>query len=268
MKPVHIPHDLNASRDPKIRRLVALLGNEAYGLFWMLVEYISNTTTKSIREDDFLFIAEYFSNAVKQYTEDDVRSFIAVLEADPINLLKYKKPVWWSESLVRRMNEIQSRLDAQTMRAKRAADARYGRISTEENSDAQAVHEQCASSAQAVPEQCLAYANNNNNKKSIDLYEDIIPEKLHKIPGFLDAWTEFLAERKKNKKPASERAARRMMKDLTTFSDPVASLDKSIRAGWTDVYETRRDTQKKKGGAGGPSIASGAAEQRRRLGIE
>lgn len=45
------PHDANASRDPKIRALIAEFGWEAYGWFWDILEQLHNTPTHSIAWD-------------------------------------------------------------------------------------------------------------------------------------------------------------------------------------------------------------------------
>lgn len=61
----------------------------------------------------------------------------------------------------------------------------------------------------------------------------------------LEAWEAFLAMRQKIKKPATERAKKLIINDLTKFRavgmDPEAVLDQSTRKSWQDVYELKAE---------------------------
>jgi hypothetical protein len=73
-----------------------------------------------------------------------------------------------------------------------------------------------------------------------------------KLPDYInkELWNDFLAMRKKIKKPATERAIKSLLKKLALYKDSGADvnkiLDKSIISCWPDVYD--KDDNRNSGG--------------------
>lgn len=63
--------------------------------------------------------------------------------------------------------------------------------------------------------------------KPIDILSEVIPKGLAE---------DFIEHRKSLKKPLTDLAAKRIVSELRTFSNPAASIDASIRNGWAGVF--------------------------------
>jgi hypothetical protein len=76
--------------------------------------------------------------------------------------------------------------------------------------------------------------------------ESSVPDKLAMLVGFNAAWTLWLTFRRdEKKKPVTPSQERKQLEWLSTQTDPVAILDKSIRCGWQGLFELKDgDTRK------------------------
>jgi len=63
-----------------------------------------------------------------------------------------------------------------------------------------------------------------------------------------EAAQDFIDHRKALKKPLTDLAATRLVKQLREMADPVASVDNSIANGWAGVFETQKRGQREQSG--------------------
>lgn len=87
-------------------------------------------------------------------------------------------------------------------------------------------------------------------ERPLDLLCEILPEETAR------AW---LDHRLKIRKPMTPHAAKLMLAELRKLSDPVSSVNQSILAGWTGVFEVKRDT--------GPLLGAGQPYRKRSYGL-
>jgi len=85
---------------------------------------------------------------------------------------------------------------------------------------------------------------NKNDKKERKKEEEAqIPSELLLFDGFSDMWESFLENRKKLRKPATEKAKALLLSSLCGIKNPVLSLQRSIENGWSGVFEGKNDPE-------------------------
>lgn len=144
----YFSHDLNARNDPKILILRSVYGMEGYGRYWVLIEMLRE-------QSDFkIMLSPHIWNALAlqmQCKADAVKEFVEFCINDAC-LLASDGKAFWSPSLVRRMGAIGNAKNVKSERAKKAAEARWGKASKAANEDAkraESMHKQCISNADA-----------------------------------------------------------------------------------------------------------------------
>ena len=97
----YFSHDSNASRDPKCAALIADFGAEGYGLYWMIIETLSEQDGYKLEKFPKLYegLAKIFQADVKRCS-----SIIQAMLDDYKLLLEDDKYVW-SDSLLARMKK-------------------------------------------------------------------------------------------------------------------------------------------------------------------
>lgn len=85
--------------------------------------------------------------------------------------------------------------------------------------------------------------NNVNNVKNVKGVVDCEKYPFLKNAFFKENWDGFLETRRAMRKPATERAQVRILADLHKHPIETATkmLEKSLRSGWTDVYELKTE---------------------------
>jgi len=138
----YFPHDSNARNDPKILDMISQYGMLGYGWFWVLVEMLreqSDYKLKLNKCNAYALQMRCTSDEAEKYIHDCI---------DEFDLLKSDGEYFWSESLIRRMNEINEK----TEKRRKAALTRWSK------SNADAMQMQC----DAIKEK-KSKVNNNNN---------------------------------------------------------------------------------------------------------
>ncbi len=111
----YFSHDSNARHDPKCSALINDFGMEGYGLYWAIVEVLSEQKNYKIKK----FKKLYSGLAQQLWTDEDkIRSIIEAMLHD-YELLVEDEDYIWSESLLRRMS---------IREAKRQAKVEAGRL--------------------------------------------------------------------------------------------------------------------------------------------
>ena len=136
MKDLYFSHDRNALNDNKIAQMRGSYGIEGYGVYWAIIEALSREPELSL---------EYSARMIAGLTaliqpSFDMQSYID--ECIEIGLFECDGERFWSNSLKRRLGEVQEQTDRKTRSASKAANARWKK---EKPSDS------CARNATAMP---------------------------------------------------------------------------------------------------------------------
>lgn len=138
----YFSHDYNARNDNKIKKLIAKLGYEAYGIYWALIEELYNNENRLDLDYEVLS----FSLRVD---EDKLKTIINDFE-----LFVVKENYFYSKSAEKRIAEREKKRKT----AKRNAGKRWANNKTEEvdesGNDADEDKPQSENNANAMQEQC------------------------------------------------------------------------------------------------------------------
>lgn len=199
MKDLYFSHDRNAMNDNKIAQMRGSYGIEGYGVYWAIIEALSRESELSL---------EYSARMIAGLTaliqpSFDMQSYID--ECIEIGLFECDGERFWSNSLKRRLGEVQEQTDRKTRSASKAANARWRkekpadvcecnanamRAHTKKDAsalpahvlnDANAMRAHCARNTNALQSDCNGNANamqndaneNKNKNKSISASADI-----------------------------------------------------------------------------------------------
>lgn len=119
MKDLYFSHDRNALNDNKIAQMRGSYGMEGYGVYWAIIEALSREPELSL---------EYSARMIAGLTaliqpSFDMQSYID--ECIEIGLFECDGERFWSNSLKRRLGEVQEQTDRKTRIASKAANARW-----------------------------------------------------------------------------------------------------------------------------------------------
>ena len=95
------PHDISASRDFKIIEMLGRYGARGYGAYWLIVEMLANESERKLPRKKW--ILKSISQALYD-TELDMGRFIT--DAIEIGLFQSDENYFWSNSLTRRLDEL------------------------------------------------------------------------------------------------------------------------------------------------------------------
>lgn len=188
MKDLYFSHDRNALNDNKIAQMRGSYGIEGYGVYWAIIEALSREPELSL---------EYSARMIAGLTaliqpSFDMQSYID--ECIEIGLFECDSERFWSNSLKRRLGEVQEQTDRKARSASKAANARWRKekpddscarnataMPTHEKKDATAMRPHFDRNTSAIRTDCAGNANamridaneNKNKNKSISASADI-----------------------------------------------------------------------------------------------
>ena len=188
MKDLYFSHDRNALNDNKIAQMRGSYGMEGYGVYWAIIEALSREPELSL---------EYSARMIAGLTaliqpSFDMQSYID--ECIEIGLFECDGERFWSNSLKRRLGEVQEQTDRKTRIASKAANARWrkekpadsckcnaGAMRAHTKKDASALPAHVLNDANALQSDCNGNADamridaneNKNKNKSISASADI-----------------------------------------------------------------------------------------------
>lgn len=188
MKDLYFSHDRNALNDNKIAQMRGSYGIEGYGVYWAIIEALSREPELSL---------EYSARMIAGLTaliqpSFDMQSYID--ECIEIGLFECDSERFWSNSLKRRLGEVQEQTDRKARSASKAANARWRKekpddscarnataMPTHEKKDATAMRPHFDRSTTAIRTDCACNADamridaneNKNKNKSISASADI-----------------------------------------------------------------------------------------------
>ena len=146
----YFSHDSNAARDPKCAALISEFGAEGYGIYWMIIETLSEQDGYRLEKFPKLY------EGLAQRFQADVKRCSSIIEAmlNDYKLLLEDTNYIWSDSLLRRMAEKDEK------RLKKIEAGRIGGTISATN------RKQTSSNAQAVLKQPGSKSNQTKVKES------------------------------------------------------------------------------------------------------
>jgi hypothetical protein len=135
-------HDSNARNDPKIMALINIYGVEGYGRFWIIVEMLREQDDYRLKFSKLVFHA---LAAAFQITAEDSESFIKDC-IGTFELFQSDGEYFWSNSLTRRMEHLESKRQKRADAGRLGAETRWnhGNVSEgEKQTDGNAIANQC-----------------------------------------------------------------------------------------------------------------------------
>lgn len=142
----YFPHDSNAKDDPKCVLLIDDMGMEGYGIYWMLIEVLREQPDYSYPIANAMALARRYNTSTESVKQVIYKYDLFVVEEDRI---------FFSESLNRRMAEVEARALRRSEVAKMGAATRWQRS----KDDAEAMPKQCLSITEAMPTDSISNAN-------------------------------------------------------------------------------------------------------------
>ena len=110
----YFSHDANARHDPKIMKMFFVLKAEGYGIYWVIIEMLRNEPEHKLCTSD--------CNAIAYQAHTDVDTVKEIVHDYDLFTISEDGKYFWSESLLRRMQEFKKRSE----QARNSANARWG----------------------------------------------------------------------------------------------------------------------------------------------
>lgn len=112
----YFPHDSNAKDDPKCVLLIDDMGMEGYGIYWMLIEVLREQPDYSYPIANAMALARRYNTSTESVKQVIYKYDLFVVEEDRI---------FFSESLNRRMAEVEARALRRTEASLKANQVRW-----------------------------------------------------------------------------------------------------------------------------------------------
>lgn len=177
----YFSHDSNARNDPKISALINDFGMEGYGIFWAIVEILSEQENYKLKKFNKLY-----SGLSRQLLleENKLRSIIEAMLHD-YELLLQDENFIWSASLLRRMNIREAKRQAK-VEAGRLGGIKSGKVrAMRSNAEAKAKQNEAPLEANEPKESKVKESTNKRSSSSKifadDSKEFLLAAKLKKL---------------------------------------------------------------------------------------
>lgn len=215
----YFSHDSNAKDDPKCSMLIEQLGLEGYGIYWVLVETLRD-------QEEYRYPLNMVPILARKYntTAEKMRVVIG-----NYGLFCVDENNFFSESLCRRMQTREEVRGKKQLAGKRSGEIRgllAGKLTEFEQ-----VFNGCSTDVEQGKER------KEKGKESIGELQKAI--------------FEFVAFRRKQKKPMTDHAIDLLQRELdklaVTDGEKIAILNQSILNGWQGVYPLKSQSEPKTG---------------------
>lgn len=113
----YFPHDYNAKDDPKCERLLYEMGQEGYGIFWTLLEVLR-------AQPDYTYPIANLPIISRKYNADESKMRKVIYDYDLFVVIDDK--IFYSDSLNRRMREVEDRRKRKSDGGKKGNAIRWG----------------------------------------------------------------------------------------------------------------------------------------------
>lgn len=220
----YFPHDMTAKDDPKVMIMMAQLGLEAYGIYWILIEYLRAQPEYKAPRILLDALSRRYGSSREKF--EAIISNYSLFEYDDIN--------FWSPSLIRRMLP----LDCKREKMKQLALSRW-------NDDAQAMRTHSAGNTQAMQsrEEKRRVKKSKEEKSRVEKSKESASLDLSFADeSFLPVWKDWLSYKGELRDPYKTQSG--MQKEYTHLinisnNDPALArkiVDKSIRKEWKGLF--------------------------------
>ena len=121
-------HDFNARHDPKICMLRSVYGSEGYGWFWIIIEMLREQKDYKLSVNGkygYTALAmqmQCSNNAAKEFIDACINDFV---DSNGKGLFETDGESIWSESLNKRIEDMEEKKRQRIEKAKKAAQARW-----------------------------------------------------------------------------------------------------------------------------------------------
>lgn len=228
---VYFPHDSNAKDDPKVMLMMSQLGLEAYGIYWILVEFL--------RDQPSYQAPTVLLDALSRRYGSSREKFEAVVTK--FNLFEYNDLTFWSTSLQRRMEHF----DIKKKYMQDLANKRWEKY----RNNAPVLPMQCAGNAQAMQIEENRREEKRSEKKrkekSMDDFSFHFPDENFNN-SISKKWVEWKLFRRQIKKPYrtlnGEKTAFKKLKDLSGSDADTATaiIQQSIDNEWMGFFPLKQ----------------------------
>jgi uncharacterized protein YdaU (DUF1376 family) len=229
----YFPHDSNAKDDPKIMIMMAQLGLEAYGIYWLLIEFLRDQEAYQAPLILLDPLARRFGSSKEKF-EAVVMKF---------NLFAYDDINFYSPSLNKRMHP----LDEKRVKMSENASKRWidNAKNEQHNAIALPMHSNCNTEKSRVEK--------SKEEKSRIKKSQILDPFSFCSESFIPVWEKWLNYRKEVRKPyRTETGMITKYNELVSLSGNDASkalaiVDQSIGNEWTGFFPLKTNGKAVKG---------------------
>ena len=164
----YFSHDSNARNDEKILALMADHGVIAYGIYWILVEMMFESTNTKLSHDKTKGIA--FTYSIDITTLNKI-----ITDAIKLNLFLSDGDYFWSESLLRRKQHLIENRLKKSQAGKIGMAKRWGVDNTVITEDNTVITKHNKGKERIVKESKVKEEHTSKAKEIIDLYHQYLP---------------------------------------------------------------------------------------------
>lgn len=222
----YFSHDANARNDEKILMLRAEHGWEGYGIYWVLIEMMFESTDSLLHHSKIKGISVSYNIDITV-----LQSVINTCITE--ELFDSNDEVFWSESLIRRKEKYQDSKNKKSAAGKLGMEKRWG-----------------------AKQRNNGVITENNKGKEKKVKE--IKESKDKEPSVIETYTlnyelietlnSFIDFRKKIKSPMTDHAIKLFLGKLDKLSnsdsEKIEILNQSIMNGWKGLFPLKKDEPK------------------------
>ena len=216
----YFSHDYNSRSDPKLVKLIMKHGMEGLGIYWCIIEML-------YEQKGYIKLNDIDSIAFELRTEcDRINSLLK-----NFGLFKFKKDVFYSESVIRRIN-------IRNEKSNKNRENALKRWNKDSNKDANAMRTQCERNAIKGKERKV-----NKRKEYKEMDYVIEPFKLSFIK-----WLDYKKERQETYK--SETSLKSCYNKLFELSggDPIIAdkiIEQSMANNWAGLFALKNNNNNK-----------------------
>lgn len=131
--PVYFPHDANASHDPKILALRKKYSFYGYGIYWFIIEYLRDQPGYKIPKQ-FVETLDFLVPPEELFGNDEIKVSEIINYCVEVGLFISDNGYFYSDSLTRRMREIEVRTEEFREAGRRGAAIRWNKENSPPNS--------------------------------------------------------------------------------------------------------------------------------------
>lgn len=221
----YFPHDMTAKDDPKMMIMMSQLGLEAYGIYWILVEYLRAQSEYKAPLILLDALSRRYGSSREKF--EAVILNYSLFEHDDVN--------FWTPSLIRRMLPLDYKREKMKQLALKRWSDDTGAMRTHSEGTAQAMQSRVEKSR--VKKSTVKKSKGEQSKENAALADLSFCDE-----SFLSLWEEWLKFKNELKDPyKTQTGMKKEYAHLVNISgnDPAVArkiVEKSIRKEWKGLF--------------------------------